>query len=181
MGEIERRGARNIKPCIVCGAKLDKNNTTWYRQKNYIHKCNDCIKIEKRLQARAFRDRNPKLAAARSLRNVHNLKKNNPVRYSSSQMLNSSKKRSNALGLPNNMSTQYIFDIAPEKCPVFGWDIKYGGGKREDFSASLDRIDTNLGYVEGNVQVISLQANLMKSNATESELKQFSNWVLNRG
>ena len=44
-------------------------------------------------------------------------------------------------------------------------------------SPSLDRIIPELGYVPGNVQVISHQANTMKSNATLKELKAFAAWV----
>lgn len=39
--------------------------------------------------------------------------------------------------------------------------------------ASLDRIDSSLGYVKGNIQFISTPINLMKSTKTDSEVKKF--------
>jgi hypothetical protein len=44
-------------------------------------------------------------------------------------------------------------------------------------SPSLDRIKPELGYVPGNIQVISARANVMKNDATPEELLAFANWV----
>jgi hypothetical protein len=38
-------------------------------------------------------------------------------------------------------------------------------------SPSLDRIDNALGYVKGNVRIISFRANALRSNATLEELQ----------
>lgn len=67
--------------------------------------------------------------------------------------------------------------VIPPACPVFGFAFKIGRENR-DFSASVDRIDSSLGYMKGNVRVISYLANRMKSNATENQLRQFALWVL---
>ena len=45
--------------------------------------------------------------------------------------------------------------------------------------ASLDRIDSSIGYVEGNVQWVSKQANLSKHVMSMSELYEFCRKVLN--
>ena len=36
---------------------------------------------------------------------------------------------------------------------------------------TLDRIDSNKGYIKENIQVISFKANRLKNNATIDELK----------
>lgn len=41
------------------------------------------------------------------------------------------------------------------------------------YRASLDRIDSNLGYVKGNVQFVSTPINLMKSTMTDLETKKY--------
>jgi hypothetical protein len=50
-------------------------------------------------------------------------------------------------------------------------------GPRPD-APSLDKIDPKLGYVPGNIQVISHKANAMKWDATREELRAFAKWVL---
>lgn len=73
--------------------------------------------------------------------------------------------------------------VIPSHCPVLGILLKksaeVGGqqGGRED-SPSLDRINNDLGYVKGNVQVISNKANSMKFTASPEELVKFATWVM---
>lgn len=57
----------------------------------------------------------------------------------------------------------------PDVCPVLGVPLVYGG-ERCGNMASLDRWDNSLGYVDGNVYVISLRANQLKKDATSEEL-----------
>ena len=67
-------------------------------------------------------------------------------------------------------------------CPVFGIPLSQGcpsGAWTERYtSPSIDRIIPELGYVKGNIQVISFLANVMKHNATKEQLKLFALWVL---
>jgi len=58
--------------------------------------------------------------------------------------------------------------VIPKTCPLLGTPIKIGGG---DWAPSLDRINGDLGYVPGNVMVVSFRANYIKSNATYQELE----------
>ena len=46
-------------------------------------------------------------------------------------------------------------------------------------SPSIDRIDSNKGYIKGNVRIISLRANMMKNDANLQELEEFCKNVLN--
>ena len=45
-------------------------------------------------------------------------------------------------------------------------------------SPSLDRDNPKLGYIPGNVMMMSNLANKMKNNATHEQLKQFSEYHL---
>lgn len=60
----------------------------------------------------------------------------------------------------------------PDICPVLGIPLKVGKGKATWNSPTLDRILPELGYVAGNVVVISNRANQLKTNASFLELKK---------
>jgi hypothetical protein len=71
--------------------------------------------------------------------------------------------------------------IVPEYCPILNIKLRSNwgtgaGGKLDSFS--LDRINPDLGYIPGNVQVISHLANSMKSSATKEQLLLFADWVI---
>jgi uncharacterized protein YfkK (UPF0435 family) len=90
-------------------------------------------------------------------------------------MLGEAKMRAKAKGLPFNLELSDI--IIPEVCPVLGIPIR-GAADRFDYqSASLDRLIPKLGYVKGNVNVISMRANTVKNNSTYEELEQVYRWV----
>lgn len=58
------------------------------------------------------------------------------------------------------------------KCALSGLTIEVGYYQNEDrinVTASLDRIDSNKGYVKGNVQWVHKKVNLMKNHLSESE------------
>lgn len=71
--------------------------------------------------------------------------------------------------------------VVPEKCPYLGTLLEWKLGVRaKKNSPSLDRIDNSKGYTKDNIEVISWQANTMKSNATREELKQFAEVILRK-
>jgi hypothetical protein len=63
--------------------------------------------------------------------------------------------------------------VIPDKCPFF--NIPFNKGR---FTHSIDRIDSTKGYVKGNIQIISRQANVMKMDSTKEELINFAKGVL---
>ncbi len=71
-------------------------------------------------------------------------------------------------GIPFNITFEDI--PIPEVCPVLGIRLVMNRGRMQDDSASVDRIKPELGYVKGNVIVVSLKANRIKTNATPDEL-----------
>jgi hypothetical protein len=65
----------------------------------------------------------------------------------------------------------------PEVCPVFG--IKINLNERLT-APTLDRIDNSLGYIKGNVEVISSKANRLKNNGTIEEFEKIILYMKNK-
>lgn len=76
-----------------------------------------------------------------------------------------------------NLEESDIF--IPEYCPYLGIKISTDINDREKPNYySIDRFDSEKGYVKGNIQIISLLANTMKNNASIEQLVIFSENVL---
>jgi len=84
-----------------------------------------------------------------------------------SRLLSSAKNRAKEKGLEFNLTPEDI--VIPEYCPVFP-HIKLERGNSRT-RPELDRIDNSLGYVKGNVCVISGRANRLKADASIAELE----------
>jgi len=65
--------------------------------------------------------------------------------------------------------------VIPEYCPLLNIKLSTDpDDKSLPNYYTIDRIDSSKGLVKGNIQIISLKANTMKSKATELELLQFA-------
>lgn len=77
------------------------------------------------------------------------------------------------LELDNNYLTK-LMESQGGKCAISGVDIGFAdtivSSKRGGDTASLDRIDSSIGYVEGNVQWVHKTVNIMKQRMTNSQL-----------
>ncbi|MFZ9725627.1 MAG: hypothetical protein ACO3EH_00340 [Ilumatobacteraceae bacterium] len=91
------------------------------------------------------------------------------------EMLRGARCRARAARLPFAIT---IDDIAiPKRCPVFGTPLVRGGMWVTPHNPSLDRIVPELGYVPGNIAVISHRANLIKSTGTAKEHRKIADWI----
>lgn len=132
-------------------------------------RCNPCAKIIQAERIQKQRD----LGAKPSDIYNYTWRAAHPEKY----LLQSAKSRAKKRGWDFDLEESDL--IIPEVCPVLGIPItlRYGGDK--DSSPSLDRIDSNKGYVKGNVQVISWRANNLKSNGTLEEFIKLVEFLKN--
>lgn len=81
-------------------------------------------------------------------------------------------------GLPFDITLEDI-DI-PDFCPALGIPLFRAKGRKAQGpnSPTLDRLDPDLGYVTGNVMVVSARANQIKSDSTPSELYRVACFVM---
>lgn len=79
------------------------------------------------------------------------------------------------------LSHQDIYDLyvlQDRKCALSGVELNICSyHDRENFTASLDRIDSKIGYVKGNVQWVHKWINFMKQDFTQEEFLEFCHLI----
>ncbi len=83
----------------------------------------------------------------------------------------------------NAIHTGYTWDIEfgdlvwPTHCPILGIELDYFAETAQENSPSFDRIDSNKGYVKGNVIIVSWRANRIKNNGTAEEHTKIAEYL----
>ena len=97
---------------------------------------------------------------------------NNPIPV----MLDAAKLRAKRQNVQYTITANDV--VIPKVCPILGIPlaVKVGKGGAPN-SPSLDKIDPELGYIPGNIQVISNLANRMKNNATLEQMIKLGKWA----
>lgn len=72
--------------------------------------------------------------------------------------------------------TDDLYKIYPKdnRCPILKVNMRFN----TRYTPSIDRINNDLGYTIDNVQIISLKANQMKTDATLEEILEFANYYI---
>ena len=92
-----------------------------------------------------------------------------------SVMYSNARQRAKRSGIPFDIE---VSDIKiPTHCPILGIELKRGRGTQSTTSPSLDKVIPELGYVKGNVQVISGKANTMKGDLTLETLELLRKYI----
>lgn len=90
---------------------------------------------------------------------------------------NSIKKNASSRGLELSITKEYIWELylkQSKRCALSGADIHFPEQfVHHDGTASLDRIDSSVGYIEGNVQWLHKDVNFMKQQFSE---ERFIEW-----
>ena len=95
------------------------------------------------------------------------------------RLIERARKRGRDKGLPATVQVKDL--IWPKLCPVLGIELNYdfSGGFMGAYP-SLDRFKPELGYVAGNVFIISHRANTLKNNGTLEEFKKIVRYLRHR-
>lgn len=124
----------------------------------------EALLVKERAARAAFRKRHPE--QTRADRKKH--EKTRPG-YRRMRMLMGARRRGRYRGLDATIRSSDL--VWPTHCPVLGIELDYASrDARNPALPSLDRWDNSKGYVPGNVFVISMRANCLKSNASPEEL-----------
>lgn len=91
------------------------------------------------------------------------------------------KKGARVRNISFDVSIEFLWSLflrQKRKCKLTGVDLKFSGLKGET-TASLDRIDSLLGYTESNVQWVHKRVNRMKINIPQQEFIDWCKAVVN--
>ena len=96
-------------------------------------------------------------------------------------LLYNAKRNAEKKGVPFNLTRDDI--VVPNVCPVLGipLDVSIPNRVPRHDAPSLDRLIPELGYVKGNVYIISNRANVIKSNGTAAEHDAVAAYIRARG
>lgn len=88
------------------------------------------------------------------------------------------KARADKKKLPFNITQENVRELVVDLvyCPVLGIKLNWNSTKLEDDSPTLDKIIPELGYVQGNIAIISCKANRIKTDATVDEVRKVWSW-----
>lgn len=153
--------------CRTC--KGEKPLTDFWKQAStksgYQSECKDCMRARNNLWHRDNQEKNNQIKAR--IRSEH------PLWH----IFYGARQRARKRRVPFTITFDEI--TWPTHCPILGIELKTYFGQRRACgprwdSFSLDRIKPELGYVPGNVIVVSMRANRIKSDATIEELQKIA-------
>lgn len=106
--------------------------------------------------------------------------KENPQQLVKRGMWENARRRARKAKVPFEITVEDIFTVWPSNnlCPVFGTPLLRTSKGPKNSSPTLDRIRPELGYVRGNIAVLSMRANRIKASETDSEaLRKVADWM----
>lgn len=87
------------------------------------------------------------------------------------------RKRQNSARQGYEWSLELADVTFPSHCPILGLELDYFAEATKENSPSFDRFDSNIGYVKGNVHIISWRANRIKNNGTAEEHRKIAEYI----
>jgi len=144
------------------------------RHRNWYSGNKDRVKVS----SKEYREKDPDGLRNRKRKTVLARFDRDPVKVWAMHAATQIRDRSNKKNIPCSVVWQDLVAIHSVFCPIFGVELVYWNkSKKCGDSASIDRIVPELGYVPGNIVVISDRANSIKNNASAEELYRIADWL----
>jgi hypothetical protein len=163
--QVNPRGCK-VKRCTSCLVDLiHPNNISTHNIKNSTYLCRTCNNKQKYQQEK-------------------NRRKNKSFGDTShvADILKGVRKRAKKRKLEFSLRTKDIKKLLSSNCPILGikyelnkTGLKWGNKEGQNnwaTSLSVDRIDNNKGYIQGNIILVSSMANAIKNQATPDQIQK---------
>jgi hypothetical protein len=82
-----------------------------------------------------------------------------------------------------NVTNEYLWQLYQKqngKCALSGLNIPFGKSTKDSNDASLDRIDSSVGYIEGNIQWVHKDINKMKMELKQNRFIELCKLISNK-
>lgn len=91
---------------------------------------------------------------------------------------NTIKRNANIRNIEFNITIEYLWDLflkQNKKCKLSGLDLEFSEIRKNKTkqTVSIDRINSKIGYIEGNVQWVHKKINIMKNKLSDDEFIWF--------
>lgn len=146
-----------------------------------IHSRGRCIGCEEYVVAYYKANKEREIARAqkslkkKSRAEINAYRKEHNRKYPLSVILQHARMRAKEKNVPFDIKVEDL--NVPKFCPILGIELCVNEGHAKPNSISLDRIIPDLGYVKGNVAIISYRANTIKNNASVEDLEKVLCWM----
>jgi hypothetical protein len=169
-----------IKPCECFSlnkAERDGLNN-WCKNCYQDYYRSNASKINQQTKQRRLDNPEP----YRAYRHQYDQKREQGITGKLRSMLRGSRQRAKAKGLNHDLKLQDLEALVVSHCPITLQELKWEASgsqssRYEPNSPSLDRIDSTKGYILGNVQIISHQANTWKSSMTLEQARMVVRYI----
>jgi hypothetical protein len=169
----------NVKLCNKC--KELKSTSEFYRNRTrpdgFGSQCKQCVKdhmitvTEKKQLYRKKYYQRPEVKE-RGKQKIIKRKLEDPRLYKIQRLLYNAKYRARDKNMKFSVTASDLGDWRSMiHCPILPWIVlNWESNNCSDNCPTIDRQDNTLGYVPGNVHIVSWRANSIKSNATDKEI-----------
>jgi hypothetical protein len=166
-----RRVNTTYHSCVACGA------SPFNHHPRHRALCSPCFAQHKQKQEADRYKADRAAMCARTAKWRRKTREQDPIGYWVYKAINNAKSRAKVRGVPFDLTADYVRGLVVPVCPALGVDLEYFNSKSTDSSASLDAFVPHLGYIVGNVYVVSKLANSIKTNATAAQVAAVGKWM----
>lgn len=184
--------APESKCCNRCGVRKELSEFHIRRETGKTRaECKACYRedmtarrdpIDNRARVKAWQKANPERVKAQ-YKKIYEGTRNNLFRWAASN-LRSSRAYSKKRGMECSIMAADVVSLYEKqngKCALTGRTLIYGSKGQQRDSLSIDRIEPALGYVNGNVRLVTYQANMARGMFSDEELMSFCRAILEIG
>lgn len=164
--ELERR-------CRVCEKSLPYKNFSCRNEKNgliyFSYECNKCA-YHRKLKVH---EKN-----LTKYTDTQRFKENFTIDGRAIMLRNRCKQRSRIYKMEYSLTKNHILKLLHDKvCAKTGIELIIDDSIYNPYAPSIDRIDSNKGYTDDNIQVVCMIYNFCKNKFTEDQVSEFFNKI----